>query len=226
MERSVQDLAVEVADLQASAEKILQYVQNKELLLKNKEERLRKGLLSPDAVKNLEVKMKKQLPSWLAPGNVGDLNQVIWPFMFVAQAASPMAPNSNIRTQFSNTQDSSFVCTHFVKTVYTYDTITNETVYIDPDDDGALGLAAGLQFSIRDAISQREFFGRPADLDEYGNPRFPTRLPAPQFVIPRGTWEVNFYNNNTTEYFIPSITFFGYKMRVENADAFLSTITG
>ena len=214
MSRAMMDLQVEVQNLQEMALKIEQHIKSKESLIRNKEERLAKGLTQPSALRDLEVKTKKQLPSWLAPGNVGDLNQVVWPFMFVAEALQPMAPNSNIRASFSNTQDSSFVCTHFVKSVYLYDSGNDYMTYLNPDNvQNAQALAPGLQFSIRDSVSQREFFGRPADLAEYGNPRFPTRLPAPQFIIPRGTWEVNFYNNNPT-LFLYSVD---YVFRIQNA---------
>jgi hypothetical protein len=223
-----QMLQIQVEQLQAQARKLQDYVAQKQMILNAKEEQLRRGLLSPDAVQNLDRKMKSSLPSWLSPGNVGDLNQVIWPFMFVSENLSPIAPEQTLRTQFSNTQEASFICTHFTKAVFTYDAITNEELYINPDDQStpSSGVATDLQFSIRDGLSSREFFNSAANLDEYGHPRFPTRLPAPQFIIPRGTYEITFSNNNPTLYFVPVITFFGYKMRVENADALLSTISG
>jgi len=223
-----QMLQAQVQQLQEQAQKLKDYVDQKQLILQAKENQLRKGLLSPDAVQNLDRKMKSDLPSWLSPGNVGDLNQVIWPFLFVTENLSPIAPEQTLRTQFSNTQEASFIVTHFTKAVYRYDAITGETKYINPDDTTTptAGSAKDLQFSIRDGLSSREFFASAANLDEYGHPRWPTRLPAPQFIIPRGNYEITFNNNNAAEYFIPVITFFGYKMRVENAESLLSTISG
>lgn len=221
-------LEAQVLQLQNDAQKIYDYVQQKAELLQAREEQMRKGLLHPDRVQALERKVRGTLPSWLSPGNVGDLNQVIWPFMFVTENLSPIAPEQSLRTQFSNSQEASFVCTHFTKAVYRYDSVTGETVYVDPNDSSTpgAGLATNLQFSIRDGISSREFFDSAANLDEYGNPLWPTRFPAPQFIIPRGTYEIIFNNNDPTLYYIPVITFFGYKMRVENADAMLSTVSG
>jgi hypothetical protein len=174
----------------------------------------------------MEAKLKATLPSYLAPGNVGDINKVIWPFMFVTEDVGPIAPLTNVRTQYSVTQEAAFVVTHYVKSVYSYDNGTGEITYIDPNDYNTPGLAPNLGFTIRDAQSAREFFNGVVELDNYGNPRWPTKIPSPFLVIPNGIMEVNFFNDDAANYYIPRLTFFGYRIRVENAEAMLSTIYG
>lgn len=219
-------LRAQVEQLQRTAEQIQANVDKKAEFLKVKEEKLRHALLSPDKLQNLERKLKSELPSWLSPGNIGDLNQVIWPFVFRTDDVGVMPPNTNRRSEFSNTLDAAFIITHYTKAVYQVDSVTNEESYIDPQDFAGQGLASNLQFTIRDAVSTREFFSRPADLDLYGNPINPTRLPAPQLIIPKGTYEINYFNADQTNYYRPFIGFFGYKIRIEEAQKILSTISG
>lgn len=219
-------LAQQVAELAESAKKIREKVEKKAEIIKVKEERLKHALLSPDRLRSMEANLKVNLPSWLSPGNVGDLNKVIWPFIFQTDDVGVLSPNTNRRTQFSNTLEGAFVVTHYTKAVFLVDSVTNEETYIDPTDSSAAGLATNLQFSIRDAVSTREFFNRAANLDLYGNPINPTRMVAPQLVIPKGSYEINFFNNDSTNYYRPFIAFFGYKIRIEEAEKILSTISG
>src|SRR5438445_6833223 len=172
---AVSQLQDQATSLNASIQKKIQRIQQKELRLKNQ-------MLNPTSLESFETRAAGNLPSWLAPGNVGDLNKVVWPFLFVSTQAAPLIPNGNITTQISVTQEACFVFTHFTKSVYSFDSVTNAVQYIDPNTNDDTGLADGLQFSIRDAQSTREFFDGPADLDFFGNPRFPTKLPAPQMV--------------------------------------------
>lgn len=220
------NLESQKAQLQEGVSKLHSYNQQREAVIKDKEDRLRQKYLSNDNIKNLKANLDSSLPSYLAPGNVGDINRVIWPFYFTTQNISPIAPGTTVRTSINVTQEAAFTWMSYMKAVYLFDTGTNEMTYIDPDASGNASLAPGLGFTIRDAQSQREFFGNFVDLDTTGNPRFPSTLPSPMMVIPNGVLEITFTNKHATNYYVPRMSFFGYRMRIENAQELLSTIYG
>jgi hypothetical protein len=187
---------------------------------------LQNELLSPDGKSNFTNKVRSSLPSYLAPGNVGDVNKVIWPFFFRTSPTGVIAPNRAVRTQISVTQEAAFVWTGFSKVVYNYNTVTGVMTYIDPEDNLSTGLAQGLRVSVRDASSSREFFGQAVDLDQLGNPIWPTKLDAPMIVMPNANLEAVFSNSNATTSYVCSLVLFGYRVRIENAQSLLSTIYG
>lgn len=220
------NLMSQVAQLQDGIAKLSSYNAQREAVIKDKEARLRQKYLTNDSAKNMEANLNSSLPSYLAPGNVGDINRVIWPFYFTTQDTGPIAPGTTVRTSINVTQEAAFTWMSFMKTVYLHDTGTNTQTYIDPDAASNASLAPGLGFTIRDAQSQREFFGGFVDLDTVGNPRFPSTLPSPMLVIPNGVLEVTFTNKHATNYYVPRLSFFGYRMRIENQQELLSTIYG
>jgi hypothetical protein len=84
----------------------------------------------------------------------------------------------------------------------------------------------GLQFGIRDGSSSRQFFNTPMEINHYGNPRFPTKLPRPIMFLPRQNVQIQFTNTHPTNRYLPVITGFGYRMRIEDAQNFLSLVYG
>ena len=220
------NLESQKAQLQEGILRLTQYNEQREQVLKQKEDRLRQKYLSNDDVKSMQANLNSSLPSYLAPGNVGDINRVIWPFYFTTQITDPIAPGTTVRTSINVTQEAAFTWMSYMKTVYRYDTLNDNMTYIDPDGFNTASLASGLGFTIRDAQSQREFFGGFVDMDTVGNPRFPSTLPSPMLVIPNGVLEVTFTNKHATNYYVPRISFFGYRMRIENQQELLSTIYG
>lgn len=218
-----------IAQLRAEQEdvkKIMQHIEARERLVKAREERVRQNLLTPDGVKSAEAQVKSALPSYLAPGNIGDINRVIWPFYFMSSRSGVLSPNGSIRTSINITQEAAFVWTGVSKAVYEYDQITGLMTYIQPNDDATIGQAPGLRVSMRDAQSQREFFGRQIDLDHIGNPRFPLVLSAPQILQPNAVMEVNFSNTNQVQSYVVQLMFHGYRVRIENAQDLLSFVYG
>lgn len=226
MNDALRVLQAERQALKEEVDKIRQYVEQKAALVQAKEKRNQESLVGKGSIEAMEMKLKGNLPSYLAPGNVGDINKVIWPFHFVTENPGPIAPQTNVRTQYSVTQEAAFVVTHYTKAVFSFDPQTEAISYIDPNDYNAPGIAPNLGFTVRDAQSSRNFFNGSVDLDNYGNPRWPTKIPSPFLVIPNGVMEINFFNDDLVNYYIPRITFFGYRIRVENAEAMLSTIYG
>jgi hypothetical protein len=100
---------------------------------------------------------------------------------------------------------------------------------IDSDDETDDGDADGLSIQIRDAQSKRQFVDEALDINHIGNSRFPWVLPTPQLLLPRSTIEITFMNDDPTEEpktYVPYITFFGYRTRIEGAQNILSPVYG
>jgi len=195
----------------------------KEKTLLEMESKVRQGLLPNDNVSNLKQNLE-QLPYFLRPSNVGNINEVIWPFYF-ATPVEQVNPSTNKRSQFSVTQEAAFVLMNYTKTVYILDTNTNDISYIDPDD-VSTGQAPDLKFFFRDAVSSREFFNHPIDMNLIGTPRWPSVLPSPQMFLPNSTVEIGYINDHATNVYLVQTQFFGYRIRIEKAKDILSLVGG
>lgn len=194
----------------------------KEQQLKVMEGRVDQGLKENSSVQNLKSNLERNMGNLMVPGNVGDINKVIWPFWF-SIPFTRVNPGQNVRTQFTVTQEAGFSFMALTKAVYDFDDATNELTYIDPDEP-AIGESAGLSIIIRDAQSSREFFNLPANLDTLGNPRFPTSLPTPYFFLPNSIIEYNIINDHPTNIYFVHLTMFGYRVRIEGSQNILSTV--
>ncbi len=161
-----------------------------------------------------------QLPGWLAPGNIGDINKVIWPFWFTFQAPI-MTANSQGTGSIAVTQEAGFVAVTMTKAIFA-DVGGGAYQYQDPE---AGAYAPGLSFTLRDAISTRQFMTQPVAASHLGNPRFPFSFPTPMFFLPNGVVEVQWFNNSATTY-VPFLSLFGYRIRIEDAANMMSTVSG
>lgn len=168
-----------------------------------------------------------KLPLNLKPGNVGEINNVVWPFWFTFSAPE-LAPNTSSTGSFTVTQEASFICMAISKSVFRKTGAGPFTyTYIDPDqEDTAQGDANNLKFQFRDAQSSRVFQSTPMSLDHIGHPQFPTVLQSPIMFLPNATVEAFYSNTDATATYVPFITMFGYRVRIENAQEILSLVTG
>ncbi len=176
-----------------------------------------------NAPSDLLTNLKNAVGGMLTPGNIGDINSVIWPFYFPTDIPdSPIAANETFQTGFSVTQEAAFIMMSFVKTVYLVEgEDQNQTwTYLDPDAQEPS--APGLFFTLRDGSSSRQFFNTPMAMDNYGNPRFPTKFPRPLMLLPNQVMQISFVNNHPTNVYVPFITAFGYRLRVDEAQKLLS----
>lgn len=174
---------------------------------------------------------KNALPSRMMPGNIGAINSVVWPFWFTFNSA-PIAPANGVNTTVTITQEAAFIIMAITKVVFIR---TGTGVILDPyiytainalDSSEAVANANDLTMTMRDAQSSRTFFGVPQAVDEIGPAEFPTVLPTPQFVLPNSTLECIYQNNHASRVYVPFISLFGYRVRVDNGQNILSTITG
>lgn len=177
------------------------------------------------AQKQMALDRLKKLPFYLAPGNVGDVNRVIWPFWFgTVRADVAASPAASVSTSFSVTQEAAFVAMSYTKAVFLKTAGPFNVSYLDPTYTNGAGKATGLSFRFRDAQSTREFMQAPIDIDNFGNPLFPTKLPSPMLIMPRATIEVGFDNASANDYVV-FLSFFGYRIRLEDAQNILSTVS-
>lgn len=202
-------------------------VDSKANTLAAKESQIRQLQAPMNNARDLERNLQRNVGPMLAPGNVGDINKIIWPFYFTTDLpAESLAQNEVFQTGFSVTQEAAFVMMSITKTVY-LENDPNEFIYADPNDSTvAANSAPGLQFTLRDGSSSRQFYNMPMDISHYGNPRFPTKLPRPIMFLPNQNVQIAFTNTHESNLYLPSITVFGYRMRVDDAQNFLSLVYG
>lgn len=174
---------------------------------------------------NLQDKFQRGILAGFQPGNIGDINSVIWPFFFQF-SASDVNPNQSVIQSFSVTQEAGFLIrqisqSSFLKTGPNYS-------YIDPFlADESLNSANGLVFGLQDAQSTRQYNGRALeDISMLGSANFPTIYPSTVFLLPNQTMQLTLANNDPVNVYRTFVTVFGYRVRVANAQQMLSTVSG
>lgn len=221
-----QELA-RLQQLQRQVEGIQQIVNAKEHDISRREQLLRQGQRPNNSAQNLQYNMSNALSPMLTPGNIGDINAVIWPFYFTTDIPEQsLAQNETFQTGFSVTQEAAFIFMSFQKTVYLAqgDEPDESWTYLDPD--AGQPSAPGLTFTLRDGSSSRQLFNTPMAMDSYGNPRFPTKFPRPVMLLPNQVMQIQFTNTHDSNKYVPFITAFGYRLRIDEAQKFLSLVYG
>jgi hypothetical protein len=212
--------------LQNQVQGIAAIVDSKANQLALQESQLAQSQLPNNSAQQLDFNMSNSLSPLLQPGNIGDINSVIWPFYFSTDIpATPLAVNETLQTGFSVTQEAAFIWMSYTKAVYLVEgeAPLDSWTYLDPAIQPS---APGLVFTLRDGSSSRQFFNSPINIDTYGNPRFPTKLPRPIMLLPNQVMQVAFTNNHPTNVYVPVITAFGYRIRIDQADKLLSLVYG
>ena len=179
-----------------------------------------------NAGQKLRYQMQANVPQKLRPGNLGDLNSVIWPFFFTFSAPE-LEPGRSSISLTTVTQEAAFIWTSYTKAVYLRSGAgPYDYTYIDPSQPGAAGSADGLQFTLQDTSSTRTFHNSPMSLDMVGDPQFPSILPTPMMFLPNSTIQCFYSNQDASNVYVPFITLFGYRVRLDDYYSVLSTVTG
>lgn len=186
--------------------------------------RKNQGLVQNTGAVSLKANIDKSLAPNMRPGNVGAINRVFWPFWFTFTAPE-LTPSSSSTGFTTITQEAAFVWMAYSKAIYKKSAGPVYT-YVDPNDETAAGAVDGLKFTLKDASSSRVFHNSPLEIDCVGNPEFPSVLPTPIMFLPNATIEISYTNDNSTETFVPFMTFFGYRVRIEDAQSLLGTVVG
>jgi len=161
----------------------------------------------------------------MAPGNIGDINQVYWPFWYSTSKVT-LTPGDAAASEFTVTQEAAFIITGYTKSVFKESNVTpGNFEYIDSDQAGAAGKIARLAFTFRDAVSSRVFHDKPMDINEVGYWRNPTKMSTPMLLLPNAAFEVEWVNNDANNTYVPYLTFYGVRVRVEKAREILGTVS-
>lgn len=189
------------------------------------------GIVPTTGARSLQENMRRALPNSIVPGNVGDMNKIVWPFWFTAQTPELPPAVGGTATQstssFTVTQEAAFILTDITKAVFIHTTPApgnDQFTYVDAAGSGATPKTPGLTAVFQDAQSSRVFMNRPMSFDSLGYAQFPTEMPAPQLFLPNSVVQVQLFNNNPTNAYIPWLTFFGVRCRVEDAQEILSLV--
>lgn len=183
------------------------------------------GLLPGKTAQELESNIRQSVPKFMAPGNIGGVYRSIWPFWFTFEAPE-LQPNQNSTASFTVTQEAAFVLMSLTKAVFIKTEDPYAVTWVDPDDETGAGTTPGLKWTLRDAQSSRTFNQNPTDLDHVGHPRFPTVFPSPMMFLPNSIVEMSYFNTHPTNIYIPFVTAFGYRIRIEDAEKMLGTVSG
>lgn len=173
-------------------------------------------------VASLKSNLSQVIPPYMMPGNVGGYNKVTWPFWFQVNfdfGTNPTWSSASRQTQsFQVTQEAALLLMAISRKSYGYDTASE----LSPT-----------QVEIRDRQSSRQFNDRPIPMQMIGKKSRPSVLPTPMLVMPNAfidvtmsSWLTSGISQATVGKGKFQLSFFGYRVRVEDADKVLSTIFG
>ncbi len=158
------------------------------------------------------------LPEHLVPANVGNLNEVMYPFFYTTEhdfGTDPTFTSNSANNQIFNvSQDAAFILT---------------SIYRSYEDVGDVGKGAPLEMTIRDLQSSRQFNDSPIPVQTIGDKGNPTILPTPFYMSPNASIRIelsSFVPNDQAETGEGKQIFVyqGYRIRTGDIGKVLSTI--
>ena len=167
---------------------------------------------------SLEQNLKRILPSYMMPTNVGDVNSVSWPFHHVVNFDlgdnATVGPNTRVTDSFQVSQEAAFI-------------ITKMSVKTHSD-----GIEmAPLTIRMIDRQSSRQFNDGAIPLQMIGSKSYPSIFPTPMLIMP------NAFMDFTLESWVAAnqavvgsgkiqLMLEGYRIRLGDMTKVLSTIFG
>lgn len=167
---------------------------------------------------NLRAQLAKKLPSYLMPGNVGGYNKVTWPFWqpvsFDFGTDPTYGPNTYQEAEFRVSADAAFLMSAIYRKAFTYD---------------RAGELSALELRIVDLQSTRQFSDNPIPLQMIGGRSHPTIFPTPYLILPSARFQLQLSswlpaNQATTGSGKHQFVVFGYRVRMEDYEAILSSV--
>ena len=176
-----------------------------------------------NSVKNLRNSLLGNLPNHMMPGNVGGINEVTWPFFFEANVDfgddPAIADNNFARSFFQVDQEAAFLIMSICRSHSTNAAGQSATIN------------APIQIELIDRQSSRRFSNAPIPLQMIGSDSCPSIFPTPMYMMPNAFLDIvasgipaaaNPVEFNGSGLF--QLSFFGYRIRTEDAGKVLSTI--
>ena len=169
---------------------------------------------------SLEQTLKNILPGYMMPTNVGDVNQVSWPFYHVVDfdfGTDPTyGPNTRQTQSFQVTQEAAFVITKFS---------------VKSFSDSSSGELAPLSVRIIDRQSSRQFNDAAIPIQMLGGKSYPTIFPTPMLIMPNAFMDFTMEswltaNQATVGSGKFQLMIEGYRIRLGDMTKVLSTIFG
>lgn len=172
--------------------------------------------------KTLKGELSKVIPSYMMPGNVGSYTKVTWPFFYQMNfdfGTNPSWTSNTRQTQsFQVSQEAALLLAAVSRKSYSYNTASE---------------MAPLSIEIRDRQSSRQMNDRPIPMQAIGSRSRPTVLPTAMLIMPNAfidvtmtSWIPSGVTQATTGTGKFQFCFFGYRIRVEDADKVLSSVFG
>lgn len=168
-------------------------------------------------IKSLQSSLQSALPSYMNPSNIGDINKVSWFFwenMTFDFGANPVLTPATRQTQnFQVSQEGAFLIMAITRNYNSYTTAGNLGPWM-------------LQLS--DRQSARQFMNAPIPIQMIGTLGNPLIFPTPMLLLPNafldGVMSTTATNQATEGASQHTFSFFGYRIRVQDAEAVLGTI--
>lgn len=216
-------------DIQASIqnlENVKRLLREREKNLKAREQYLSNPRTFPvNNVANLRNTMLGALPGYMMPGNVGGVNEVTWPFLFNTTldfGANPsIADNVFARNFFQVDQEAAFLVMAISRAHQT------------DEDNISATINAPIQIEFIDRQSSRRFMSEPMPLQMLGSNSLPSIYPTAFYMppnsvldivasgIPPAAAPIDYTGSGAFQ-----LSFFGNRIRTEDAQKVLSTIFG
>lgn len=211
----------------------IQHLENVKRLLRQREKNLKAreqylknpGTFSANNVRNFRDSMQGSLPSYMMPGNVGGVNEVTWPFLFNVTldfGANPsIADNVFARNFYQVDQEAAFLI------------LSISRAHQTDENNASATFLAPIQIEFIDRQSSRRFMSEPMPLQMLGSNSCPSIYPTAFYMppnsildvvasgIPPAAFPVDFTGSGEFQ-----LSFFGNRIRTEDAGKVLSTIFG
>ena len=169
---------------------------------------------------SLEQTLKSIVPGYMMPTNVGDINQVSWPFYHVVDfdfGTDPTYGPTTRQTQsFQVTQEAAFIITKFS---------------VKSFSDTTSGELAPLSIRMIDRQSSRQFNDLAIPIQMLGGKSYPTVFPTPMLIMPNAFMDFTMESWLTASQATTGSGKFqlmieGYRIRLGDMTKVLSTIFG
>lgn len=221
----------QVQQLENRCQNANQQYKRLESLVKQAEMDLRSDHIYNDSARAMQYNLSLSSRSVMMPGNVGDINQVIWPFWFTARdavgAAPVLVPGASSLSSFTVTQEAAFVIMEITAQVFIEDDQNaGQFEYADPAQPDGSGKVNNLSYILKDSSSSRVFNEQATDINTMGYWEWPTKMKPPMLLLPNSNFEVVLSNEDADNTYAVLMTFFGYRIRIDKAQELLSTVVG
>ena len=182
-------------------------------------QRMSKGPLA--AFRNRKL-IKEDGLTPIVAGDVTAINDITWPYFF-SSPLTRMLPNTTQSVNIHVNQEAPLILTRFTGTVFNVEnpSAANEMLkLIDFSNDDEF--APGLSFSME--YYDKQMHNKPIAIENIGHAVRPNDLKKKILLLPKSNLTINFSNLSSNTYDV-SLFFTTVKIKVENAQNMLGTIT-